>query len=101
MVEEAVSEGVFEVSQLFVKRNQSDKRILLSAHGTDYFLVYGTLKDTETVLNVPCASFRVDNMIIGQDFNFHGCEVTFEIHRYITLSMDKYRRHLKYSLRSR
>lgn len=95
MTEDAGVERVFAVSQLFVKRNETNKIILLIAKVTDDFLASGTIEDIKQFMNKLCASFEVGKIRSGQDFHFNGCEVTFDSHGSVTFSMDNYIRRLK------
>ena len=88
-------ERIFGVNQLFVRRGQGDKVILIVAKVIDDFIVAGPINEIQNFMHNLKKIFEVGKICIGENFMFNGCEVEIDKQGNAKLSMEKYTRRLK------
>lgn len=81
---------VHGVSQLFVKRNEKGKIVLLVAKLSDDFLMAGISNDLMTFTTTMGKRFIIGRVCKGPRYKFGGCEISLQANSDIRLSMDLY-----------
>lgn len=77
-------------NQLFVKRKEYRKTILLVAKVTDDFLCSPTLETVNGFMAHLSYKFEVGKVVVEKEFQFNGCEIRQDILCNIRMTMRRY-----------
>lgn len=95
MLNEAGLERVLGISQLFVKRDETGRIILLIAKVTDDFLLGGSVEEMKVFLDPLKQRFIVGKIVVDQKIHFDGCEIIQDVVGNIKMSMHRYLERVK------
>lgn len=90
IVTDAKLERVYEISQLFLKRDATGRVVLLVPNVTEDFLLAGKPEKIGQFMSVLRKRFRVGKVIIDDRFFFDGCEVLQDNICIVDMSMHRY-----------
>ena len=88
-------ERIQGLNQLYVRRDNLGKIILIVAKVTDDFICGGSIEDTKAFISEMKKRFEVGKVIINEKFLFNGCEIEQDEQGSIAMSMHRYMEQVK------